>query len=47
MKKSLLCIVSSLAVLPTLSYAESPYFSLKDGDLKLCESSHPDDLSNL
>lgn len=32
MKKSLLCIVSSLAVLPTLSYAESPYFSLKDGD---------------
>ena len=32
MKKSLLCIVSSLAMLPTLSYANSPYFSLKQGD---------------
>lgn len=32
MKKSLLCIMSSLAALPAISYADSPYFSLKDGD---------------
>lgn len=32
MKKSLLGIATSLIVLPTLSYADSPYFSFKDGD---------------
>ena len=32
MKKSLLCLISSLAAVPAISYAESPYFSLKDGD---------------
>ncbi|OTG68111.1 hypothetical protein B9T25_05305 [Acinetobacter sp. ANC 4470] len=32
MKTSLLCIMSSLAALPAISYADSPYFSLKDGD---------------
>ena len=32
MKKTLLCMMSSLAVLPAMSHADSPYFSLKDGD---------------
>ena len=32
MKKSLLCIMSSLAALPAISHADSPYFSLQDGD---------------
>lgn len=32
MNKSLLCIVSSLAAIPAISYADSPYFSLQDGD---------------
>ncbi|MBJ9984649.1 OmpW family protein [Acinetobacter sp. S40] len=32
MKKSLLGIATSLIVLPSLSYADSPYFSFKDGD---------------
>ncbi|WP_425915169.1 OmpW/AlkL family protein [Acinetobacter sp. TSRC1-2] len=32
MNKSLLCIMSSLAVVPAISYADSPYFSLQDGD---------------
>ncbi len=32
MKKTLLCMMSSLAALPTVSYADSPYFSLQDGD---------------
>lgn len=32
MKKTLLCMMSSLAALPALSHADSPYFSLKDGD---------------
>ena len=32
MKKSLLCLISSLAAVPAISYAESPYFSFKDGD---------------
>ncbi|UUS58710.1 MULTISPECIES: OmpW family protein [unclassified Acinetobacter] len=32
MKKSVLCIAASMAALPMLSHADSPYFSLKDGD---------------
>ena len=32
MNKSLLCIMSSLAAIPAISYADSPYFSLQDGD---------------
>jgi outer membrane protein len=32
MKKSLLCLMSSLAALPAISHADSPYFSLKEGD---------------
>jgi len=32
MNKSLVCIVSSLAAIPAISYADSPYFSLQDGD---------------
>ena len=32
MKKSVLCIAASMAALPILSHADSPYFSLKDGD---------------
>ena len=32
MKKSVLCIAVSMAALPILSHADSPYFSLKDGD---------------
>ena len=32
MKKSLLCIMSSLVSFPVISHADSPYFSLKEGD---------------
>lgn len=32
MKKSLLCLATTMAALPILSHADSPYFSLKDGD---------------
>lgn len=32
MNKTLLCLATSLAILPVLSHANSPYFSLKDGD---------------
>ncbi|WP_168379182.1 OmpW/AlkL family protein [Acinetobacter cumulans] len=32
MKKSVLCIAASMAALPIISHADSPYFSLKDGD---------------
>lgn len=32
MKKTFLYMMSSLAALPAVSYADSPYFSLKDGD---------------
>ena len=32
MNKTLLCLATSLAVVPALTYADSPYFSLKDGD---------------
>lgn len=32
MKKTLFCMMSSLAALPAVSYADSSYFSLKDGD---------------
>ncbi|RKG34684.1 OmpW/AlkL family protein [Acinetobacter tianfuensis] len=32
MKKTLLCVAASVAALPVLSHADSPYFSLKDGD---------------
>ena len=32
MKKSLLCIMTSCMTLPMMAHADSPYFSLKDGD---------------
>ncbi|AMW79331.1 hypothetical protein AMD27_10760 [Acinetobacter sp. TGL-Y2] len=32
MNKTLLYLATSLAAVPTLTYADSPYFSLKDGD---------------
>lgn len=32
MKKALLCLISSIPLVSTWSYAESPYFSFKDGD---------------
>jgi outer membrane protein W len=32
MKKSLLCIATTIAVCPSISQADSPYFSFKDGD---------------
>lgn len=38
MKKSLLCIMSSLVSFPVISHADSPYFSLKEGDGFKCFS---------
>ena len=32
MKKTLLCVATSIAALPMLTHADSPYFSLQDGD---------------
>lgn len=32
MKKSFACLLTGLCALPTISFADSPYFSLKDGD---------------
>ena len=33
MKKSFACLITTgLCALPTLTFADSPYFSLKDGD---------------
>lgn len=32
MKKSFACLVTGVCALPTLTFADSPYFSLKDGD---------------
>ncbi|NAR17913.1 OmpW family protein [Acinetobacter haemolyticus] len=32
MKKSCACLITGLCTLPTLTFADSPYFSLKDGD---------------
>jgi outer membrane protein W len=32
MKKTLLCVATSIATLPILTHADSPYFSLQDGD---------------
>ncbi len=32
MKKSFACLITSLCTLPTSAFADSPYFSLKDGD---------------
>ncbi|ENX59018.1 MULTISPECIES: OmpW/AlkL family protein [Acinetobacter] len=32
MKKSFACLITGVCALPTLTFADSPYFSLKDGD---------------
>lgn len=32
MKKSFACLITGVCALPTLAFADSPYFSLKDGD---------------
>lgn len=32
MKKSFACLLTGLCALPTITFADSPYFSLKDGD---------------
>ncbi|USA45516.1 outer membrane beta-barrel protein [Acinetobacter sp. C26M] len=32
MKKSFACLITGICALPTLTFADSPYFSLKDGD---------------